>query len=189
MRNATLQSEKEIEQFVESLYLNYRSLIMKVAYKYVLNAAVAEDILQDTFVQIIRKAEFLRTMEKYKLEAYLILMVRGLSVDYLRKNHCVDQVDVTDEVLLSMIGQQAVTYEQPANEFKKAELFLMINKLPPEDQFLLIGRYYLEMSIRELVTYMGGTETGMRSKVLRARKRAFKTWKEYGLSMEDFLNE
>lgn len=189
MRNTVLQTEKEIDQFIESLYHGYRNLILKIAYKYVSNASVVEDILQDTFVQIIRKAEFLCSMERHKLEAYLILMVRGLSVDYLRKNHCGDQVDVTDETLLSMIGQQAITYEKTANEFNKAELFLMINKLPPEDQFLLIGRYYLEMSIRELVTYMGGTETGMRSKVLRARKRAFKTWKEYGLSMEDFLNE
>lgn len=189
MSNAVVQSEKEIEQFVETLYLNYRSLIMRIAYKYVFDLSVAEDILQDTFVQIIRKAEFFYTLEKHKLEAYLILMVRGLSVDYLRKNHCGEQVDVTDEVLLSMIGQRAGTYEQTANEFKKAELFLMLNKLPPEDQLLLIGRYYLEMSIGELVTYMGGTATGMRSKVLRARKRAFTTWKEYGLSMEDFLNE
>lgn len=181
-------NEKDIQQFIESLYYKYRTLMIRIARRYLFEHGAAEDVLQDAFLQIIRKADYLRSLPPTKLEAYIVLMMRGICVDYLRKNHRKDQVDLTDEAIVSMLGESCLSKEKSASEFRKTELFMLLNKLPPEDQFLLIGRYYLELSVGELVTYIGGTATGVRSKLHRAKKNAFKQWKESGLNMEDFLN-
>lgn len=188
MSRNKVSGEQEVQAFIETLYCKYRTLMIRIAHRYLFEYSAAEDILQDAFIQIIRKAEFLRTLPVSKLEAYIVLMVRGLCVDYLRKNHRKDQADLTDETIISMLGESALIKEQTGRELCKAELFMMLSKLPPEDQFLLIGRYYLGLSIGELATYVGGTETGIRTKLHRAKKKAFKQWKENGLSMEDFLN-
>lgn len=182
---ADLQS---LEGFVEMLYVQYRAAIFSVIAKYVAKPADREDVFHDVFVRILRRAEFLSTLPQHKLETYLLLMARGVTIDYLRKNDFYHQCDLTDDIILDLLHVRKLQASDRGDSAEKIELSMMLQCIPAEDVALLIGRYYLNLDTKELAEMCDITPTAVRSRVHRARKRLLEAWKETGLSMGDFID-
>lgn len=170
---------------LESIYNRYRNLMLWAAQKYV-ETDDCEDIVHEAFLKVIRAADMILHLPDHKIQTYILLIVRGTAIDYFRKKHRYLQVDMEDDILHSFITDHT---EKTVGGYSKTELFMMMQSLPPDEQALLIGKYYLDLSSRELTELVGGTDTGMRTKLLRARKRVFEEWSKAGLCMEDFLDE
>ncbi len=171
-------------QFLENIYVQYRFLIMRIASKYIRNQDHLEDIFHEAFIKILRKAPLLRTLPPHKLEAYIILVTRGVCVDHFRKEHACLQADIPDDVLFSLLEKDAKN-----GHWGKVELSIMLSDFTAEERVLLIGRYCLELSIPELVDLVGGTQANVRTKLYRAKKRAYQKWSKQGLTLGDFCNE
>lgn len=184
---AILQHDR-IHTFLESLYESYRQPLLRIIHKYVGTSDVSEDLFQEVFVRIISYADLLITLPKPKLEAYIILIARGVSVDYLRKNHIIDRVDIGDETLFDIWEGSSALNEDALGPINKADLMLMMHALSPEDRVLLIGKYYLGLSTDELVKIVGGTVTAIRSRIHRARNKIMDEWKRSGLNIGDFID-
>lgn len=180
---------QQIQSFLETLYEQYKGIMLRTIRKYLGYSSSGEDVFHEAFIRIIKKADLLIDMPSNKLEAYILLVVRSVSIDHLRKTHRVVHVDTTDESILDLFYQQSLNAEPSIDQFNKVELSIMMQKLPLEDQMLLIGKYYLGLSTIELVQIIGGTSTGVRTKLHRAKKRIFEEWSNSGLKMEDFFNE
>ena len=101
-----MAKESQLQEFIEALYTQYRGRLFRLVRTYISTPAAQEDVFHDVFVCIIQKAELLSKLPKPKLEAYLCLIARGVSVDYLRKNHCTEVVDLEDSVILDLINKQ-----------------------------------------------------------------------------------
>lgn len=183
-----MSKEPQLRAFIEDLYIRYRGRLLHLVQKYIDDPAAQEDVFHDVFVCIIRKVELLHQLPKYKLEAYLCMIVRGASVDYLRKHHCDRIVDMEDSVLLDLIDKKHLCDSDPTNGSQATELFLMLESLPTEDQILLWGKYYLGMSSRELAQVVGCNQATVRSKIHRAKHSLFQQWQEHDLHWEDFIN-
>ncbi len=180
---------RQRQSFLEELYVHYKVPLMHAVHSYIDDPNVQEDIFHEIFIRIIRKSDLLYTLPKPKLDAYIYLIAKGVSIDYLRKKYADRQVDIADDVLLNLLAQQDNLAAVHMDSFKKADLSLMLANLSVEDQILLVGKYYLGLSVNDLVDIVGGTSTAIRSKLHRVRKKVFTEWTKAGLTMEDFLNE
>lgn len=183
-----LNQSQQIQSFLEALYNRYKGMILCTIRKYIGYSDSCEDVFHEVFICIIKNVDLLIGMPSCKLEAYILLIARGVSIDHLRKTHRLAQVDTAEENILDLFYQQSLNAKSSIDQFSKVELSLMMQKLPIEDQMLLIGKYYLGLSTIELVKIVGGSSTGVRSKLHRAKKRIFEEWSKSGLKMEDFLN-
>lgn len=179
----------QIHTFLEELFDRYKRPLLKIVYKCVSDPDVCEDLFQDIFIRIITKAEFLYTLPKPKLEAYIFLIAKGVSFDYLRKKYKNEEIDFEDDRIEIFWSEQDQVASSNVDEFQKAELAMMLESLPAEDKMLLVGKYYLGLDTKELASIVGGTEVSVRSKIHRARKRTFQEWTKLGISMEDFFND
>lgn len=179
----------QLQCFLEDLYERYKIPLLRIVHKHIGNSDIGEDLFHEIFIRIIRSAEKLYTFPKPKLEAYIFLIAKGVSIDYLRKTYNNVQVDITDDVLLNLLAAQEKTTSSTFDKFEKVNLTILLKQLSIEDQMLLLGKYYLGLSINDLVSLMGGTSTAIRSKLHRAKKKVFQEWTQSGLKMEDFINE
>ena len=177
-----------LQPFIEALYTQYRGRLLRLVHTYISDPAALEDVFHDAFVCIIQKAELLSQMPKPKLEAYLCMIVRGVSVDYLRKNHGIQVVDLEDSVLLELINKQQLRDGDIPDAGQATELFMMLRSIPAEDQVLLWGKYYLELSTKELSQLTGYPPATVRSKVYRAKHDLFAQWQAQDLHWEDFIH-
>ena len=183
-----MAKDPALRDFTEGLYTQYRDRLFRLVHKYINDPAAREDVFHDVFVCIIQKADVLIQLPKYKLEAYLCMIVRGVCVDYLRKHHIESQVDLEDSVILELIDKRHLKDHDGPDAKASTELFLMLENLPVEDQFLLWGKYYLQMNTKELAQLTGYTQTAVRTKVHRAKHKLFAQWQEHDLHWEDFIH-
>lgn len=179
----------QIQSFLDELYDRYKRPLLNIVYKHVGDRNISEDIFQDIFIRIIKQAELLYTLPKPKLEAYIFLIAKGISFDYLRKKYKNVEVDITDDVVETLWCEGKPITSSGMDAFQKADLAMMLESLSADDRLLLIGKYYLGLSIEDLTSVVGGTRSAVKSKLHRARKRAFEEWSKSGISMEDFFDE
>lgn len=176
--------------FIESIYENYKRPLLRIIYKHIGDYDACEDVLHEVFIRIIKDAETLSSFPKEKIEAYIYLIARWVSIDYLRRVYKERQINVdVDDTLLNSLISSNQTATKSFNPINKIDLKLLLSELSAEEQLLLIGKYYLNLSTEELINIVGGTSIGLRSKIHRAKKRVFNSWIQAGLHMEDFFNE
>lgn len=184
-----IPQNQQIQTFLENLYDRYKIPLLGLIHKYIGYSGEYEDIFHEVFIRIIRNAEMLCRLPQPKVEAYIFLIARGVSIDHLRKTHTSAQVDVADDFVLNLLEKRNSFKTSSFDPLKRVDLALMMENLPAEERVLLMGKYYLGLSTDELVEIVGGTPTGIRSKIHRARKRVFGEWTKSGLNIEDFIDE
>lgn len=180
---------KENEQFLEELYEQYKKRLLAIICRHIGQTEDCEDVFQDVFVRIIQYAPKLQGMPTPKMEAYISMIAHGVSVDYLRKEHKSIVVDMDDDVLQNLLSNGCNVLSTSHDLFNRVDLSQIMRDLTQEEQTLLIGKYYLGMGASELTGISGLSETGVRTKIHRARKKLFAMLKESDLKMEDFINE
>ena len=180
---------QQIQCFIEDLYNRYKLPLLKIIRKYIGNSDMCEDIFHEVFIRIIRKAKMLNQFPRPKLETYIFSIARGVSIDFLRKENKLVQIDIGDEDFLNILETNNQLKSRILNPLKKVELILMLETLPAEERLLLVGKYYLGLSIDDLAEILGYTSTAVRSKIHRAKKHVINEWSKSKLNMEDFIDE
>lgn len=175
------------EAFLNNIYLEYRRLMLKIARTYVDDSQGCEDVVHNAFMSVIRNKEKLSEFPKPKVKAYIILATRHASIDYLRKERRMNQVDIPDDVLIDLISRSQEKLRESEVPFRTVEFYTVIRKLPAEDQTLLIGHHMVGLDGNELARLVGCKPDTLRVKLHRARKRALEMFKSLGLRLEDFI--
>ena len=181
------EDKRRTEEFVVDVYMKYRSKLLRIAQKYVDTEEACEDVFHDAIICIINKADFLRGLPDPKLEAYLCLLMRGISIDRYRKEQKQYQMDMSDELINICFKSKNSAQGSSVEKINKVELDMMLSGLSEEDKMLLIGKYYLGLDVKELIEIFGGTSSSIRTKLCRIRKKVFNEWRSSELRMEDFL--
>jgi len=131
----------DLEREMEAHY----TTLLKMAYVYVKNREMAEDIVQDVCVKAIQKADTFRGEASYK--TYLIRMTINRAYDYLR-SWKYKQLSLTSTFV------QLLHLETPEKKALKsdenAKLGLQILNLKPKYREVIILYYYEEFSVQEI---------------------------------------
>lgn len=182
-------AQREKTQFIEAIYNRYKVPLYGVIRKYLGCKDSMDDVFQEVIVRIIKNAELLSTLPQPKLEAYIFLVARRVAIDHLRTLSKEDVIYLERDAVLDILSCGNRHTATQMDSVGKVDLIIMMEKIPAEDRILLIGKYYLELSSKEIADLVGCPPTTVRSRIFRARKKLLEEWTQSGLRMEDFLDE
>lgn len=168
--------ENDFERvFMENVYKKFYDEMKCKAFSIVGNEHDAEEIVQESFVRLIRKVDTLMRIDSNKLPAYLIITVRNTAINFAKHK------SYEDGYVLHSDEKDAAEWlpdEENIPELlylKKEELETLVKALPllPErDLKLLEAKYVLGLPSEEIAKQFRIAPSSIRTYIMRARKKA-----------------
>ncbi|MBN2879375.1 MAG: sigma-70 family RNA polymerase sigma factor [Clostridia bacterium] len=170
-------SDDEKEKITQ-IYYEYRKLMMAIALKYFKDSTKAEDVVQESFFKIRKNLTIISSLTGNKQRAYIVYIVKSVSIDYLRKNSRQSKNVSIDETF----DIESADYS-PYNELYLKEIRLNISRilleLDERDANVLIGKFYYGYTTKELCEmFEVESQNTMLSIIHRARKKFIKLLSE-----------
>lgn len=178
------------ERAFNKLWLKHKGKIYATIYKIVKEKNLAEDLLQDTFMKIIRNLQEGNYSEEGKFLPWACRIAHNLAIDYFRRSKKATMIEVEDR---KEICNHLNFAEDSAEKLKirdevNEKLAKLIETLPENQKEVLMMRHYGEMSFQEIAdkTHVSiNTALGrMRYALINLRKQAEK----YNLNFVDYMN-
>lgn len=150
--------------FVET----YQDMAITIAYRICRNMQDAEDIVQNAFVKAFHNLHTFRYDSKFSTWFYRI--VYNTAIKQINTSiYTVESIDYND------MPNDTYSEKNVLDKIEEDEKKAVINQVMetmPRDESLILTLYYLEEnSIKEIVQITGFTESNIKVKLHRARKR------------------
>ena len=171
----------EAEQtLLENMYEKYRGAMYAAAFSCLHHEADAEDVVQEVFLNLDGKHMYtdVRLSEEGTLLYYLLTSVRNTALNHLkkasiRKESPVDPNDLPEEVLSDD------SFVDALNDALDVEaLVRIINSMKPKYRDVLIQRYVLELSVKEIAETSRSPVITVKKRLQKARQLLWKLCKE-----------
>ena len=141
--------------------------LFRVAYTYVQNEQLAEDIVQDVFLKAFERKEQFRFEADYK--TYLIRMTINRSHDMLRswsyRNF------VLSNTFTNLFRFENSAEEVVLSESENTELAKIILKLKPKYREVIFLYYYYDYDVHEIASVLQTSVNTVKTRLVRARKQ------------------
>lgn len=148
------------KQALSVIYDNMARIIFSVAYAITENYQDAEDVLQNTFIEIVKYAH---TYSKgSNVKAWILAMSRHLAIDIVRKRKTVLSID-------DKIDESLIICEN--TDFSNLEVFDMLKTLDDEQRQIILLRLYSELSYKAISKIMEISVASAQKKYQRALKK------------------
>jgi RNA polymerase sigma-70 factor, ECF subfamily len=161
MLNLSLQEEI----FRDFYNLNYGSIM------YMINDhGAAEDIIQEAFLKTLRKGPPIADGEQIK--AWIKVVVRNATINYLRKNNKVRHETDLDSVFINEEHSSDVESVETQVEAKLLEelIFRHLKEMKNDYRLLIELKWKKQLSYKEIAQELNSTENTVRQKFHRARE-------------------
>lgn len=134
---------------LEVLVHRYQVRAVRAAFLVSNDKALAEDIVQETFIRMYRQIHQFDPTRPF--EPYLMRSVINAALNAMRRERKLTSLDA-DPVLVENLLEQAASVEAQVEHAQLAhEILQALSKLSPRQRAVIVQRYYLEMSEREMV--------------------------------------
>lgn len=170
---STLEDTQERE-FMARLYEEYERLFFSTALKYAPTHHDAEEIVQDSLVNLIKKVTTLKQLERCTLVAYIVSTVRNTAINHLRKAGRIKLAETDIDDQSETIDPQLSLDDLLILRERQQKLAATWLNVPEDDRMLLEGKYLLGLSDGELAELAGCKSNSVRIKLTRARRNALK---------------
>lgn len=148
----------------DSVIEEHSRYLVRIAYLYVKDWGIAEDIVQEVFVTYFQKGAQFR--QEASLKTYLTKITANRAKDYLRSwKH---KKDVLFETIFA---QASGADEALVQKEELAELEKNLFKLPLKYREPLILYYYDEQSIADIASYLSLNENTVKTRLRRAKQQ------------------
>ncbi|MEK6481625.1 sigma-70 family RNA polymerase sigma factor [Catalinimonas sp. 4WD22] len=171
------QYKRGNETAFEQLVNRHRSRVFTTIYLIVKDESVAEDILQETFIKVIKTIKSGRYNEEGKFLPWVMRIAHNLSIDYFRKNKRYPTVVMEDgkSVFNTLDFSEDSAESLQIRKDTHALLRQLIKELPEAQRQVLTMRHYMDMSFKEIADATGvsiNTALGrMRYALINLRKK------------------
>ena len=133
----------------------------------------AEEITQDTFLQVYKKLPTLR--DPYQFAGWLYVMANRRCLDWLRKQkstmQSLEDTRVDEVEKLSYTHYLSEHREAEAEERRREVVKKLLEKLPESERTVMTLFYLGEMTMKEISKFLGVSVKTISSRLSRARKR------------------
>lgn len=173
MNKDTYQSAQEV---VERLIEDYGQDVLKIAYLYVKDQQLAEDVFQEVFYKVMKnyhKFEHLSSEKTWLIRITINTCKDLLRTSWLRR---VTTFGTLEE-------QNQTQYEQPfdiAQSESNNELYELIMKLPKRYKEVILLFYYEDFSYDEMAQILNIPKGTVQSRLARGREKLKKMIEERG---------
>ena len=162
--------------------LPLKNELFRLALRITLNAADAEDVVQDTMLKVWKRRNDWEQIES--IEAFCLTICRNLALDRLR--HKDYQSQTLDMAADPVDASHTANPEQMAVQSDRIQLVRqLINRLPERQRSCMQLRDIEGKSYRDIATILGITEQQVKVIIFRARqavKTAFQEQEEFGVN-------
>ena len=167
------------EKSFQILFINYYSVLVSFAMKYLESQDVAEDIVQDTMIRVWNKRDEWTQFDS--IEAYCLTVARNLAIDRSQKleSQNVELTPETQEMPDTLTPDRA--YEQ---DEQLRLVHHLINELPEKQRTIVQLRDIEGKSYKEIADVLQLTEEQVKVNLFRARQKVKQRYleiDEYGL--------
>jgi RNA polymerase sigma factor (sigma-70 family) len=143
------------ERAFNVLVKRHRKEIYHRIYFIVKDKMIAEDILQDTFIRIVRSIRGGSYNEEGRFLPWAIAVAKNLCLDYKRKTKSARLISY-DLVVPELSSKQSVTMKCRISEGQlQQQMEYILNQLPDVQRTVIRYRHYEEMSFKEISSVMG----------------------------------
>jgi RNA polymerase sigma-70 factor (ECF subfamily) len=144
------------------LVTQYQKPAWSIAYRFLGNAAEAEDAVQEAFVKILKAAPHYKPTASF--QTYLYRVVARVCMDRTEKKHPDYVADFSQEQDTSPSVLDKMDQEERDDAIRAATALL-----PPNQRMAVVLRYFEGLSHREVASAMGISEKAVERLLARAR--------------------
>ncbi len=166
------------ETGIEELLERYGKKLISFIYRYVRDEELAEELMEDSFCDIIIKGGF-SASSSFKTYLYAIAKNKAYS-ELKRRKRFVD----ADEIIFDLACGSA---DDIADKERERTVFDAMSKLKREHRTVLYLLYYEDMSYKETARVMKRTEGQIKSLSFRAKKAMRAVMEKEGLTYEELV--
>ena len=177
MRNDNTELIRRILEGDEAAFAclvrKYQKSVHALAWRKIGDFHIAEDITQETFLQVYRKLATLEDPSQFP--GWLYVITNRLCLTWLRKKRI--QTQPLEETAIAMIEKTsysryiATEQAESAAEAKRELVKNLLAKLKESDRTIITLYYFGEMTYTEIGEFLGVSADTVRIRVRRARER------------------
>ena len=135
----------------------YKSKVYTTIFLIVKDQDVAEDLLQDVFVKVVRTLHSDKYNEEGKFQPWVMRIAHNLAIDYFRKAKRQPTILLEDgsNLLNSMRFAEQSSEELRIKEETLDLVRKLIDELPEAQKEVVILRHYMDLSFQEIAEQTG----------------------------------
>ena len=160
-------------QLLLELYRRQAKIIFGYLIKNGCTKEESEDITQDSFVKAI---QYMDGVSKEKLSSWLFRVAINEFRNRIKKQKKLYRLSINEEEFLNNISQEEDFTKDLLLKERKQEVKYCLNKLKDGNKNLLVLKYEMELSYKEIGLLIGSKETVVKTYLYRARKEFEKEW-------------
>jgi RNA polymerase sigma factor (sigma-70 family) len=147
----------------------YKDMVFTLAIKIVKNRELAEEVSQDAFLKAFKYLPKFKGDSKFSTWLYKIAY--NTSLDSIKKN--VNQYNnvAIDEITVNYISSVETILDGIEREERAEIINNCLEQLPEDEKAILLFFYFKELSLKEIVEVTSMSETNIKVKLHRARKK------------------
>ncbi|PZX49939.1 RNA polymerase sigma factor [Algoriphagus chordae] len=155
----------------------YQSKMFTTIFLIVKDQKVAEDLLQDVFVKVVKTLNSDKYNEEGKFQPWVMRIAHNLAIDYFRKAKRYPTILMEDgsNIFNSLRFAEENQEDRQVREENIELVKRLIEELPEAQKQVLVMRHYLDMSFQEIADQTGvsiNTALGrMRYALIHLRKK------------------
>ncbi len=159
---------------VEALMNDYTNYILTIIRKFSFNLSEEdiEEIMLDVFLTIWNNQE--KLIRDCNMSPYIAGITKNLIRKKYRKLKVVENIQDYDEKLVSLENIELIFSQNEKNRAVLEE----VNKMKSDDKEIFIAYYYDEKRVKEISIMLNISESKVKSRLFRIRKKLKKVLKE-----------
>lgn len=151
-----------------ALVAEYSSTLYRVAFSVSRNAAEAEDMVQETFLRVLRHRD--RLPEVRDARVWLIRITWNLVLDRKRRRKTRPENENVDELVRVLPAKEMRADQAVIAAQGHARVLKLIDELPAKERQVILLSAVDELTNAEIAAVLKTTESSVRSRLFRARR-------------------
>lgn len=152
--NVIIIEDKETQDFVERLYLDYAIIMWKYAYKILHDSQLADDTVHIAFENIINKSDLLTSLNIQKVKAYIMIMTRNTAYTISNKQKRINALDF-DEIAYTQSDTYYSIEEIVADKAQFEILKKAMETIPLSYRDVITMKYQYDYDNKEIAEILG----------------------------------
>jgi RNA polymerase sigma-70 factor, ECF subfamily len=170
--SACILSEKDFEALIKEYEIELRYL----AYKYVRDWIIVEDIMQEVFIKVFLKLDSFE--QRSSIRSWLYTITYNQCIDYFRSK------SVKYTLLIENLEKIIVTHTEPAEievlqKFEYNWLYQNVNSLPMQFKEPIILFYFKQYSYNEICELLNEKIGVIKNRLFRGRRLLMEKYVDY----------
>lgn len=133
---------------LESLIARYQGKAVRTAYLVTHHEPLAEDVVQEAFVRFYQRVHYFD--ETCAFGPYFLRSVVNAALNAVEKERRITTFDEEAPALESLLTRAVSVEEQAEYAQQRVEILEALAELSPRQRAVVVQRYYLEMSEKEM---------------------------------------